>query len=101
MPIESPEEIVSSVYIATVKGGETFSFQGLDECDCQVVLKRATLHADCEDEGRVIVDVMAKDHKDKRVEGPLCSLNLNYLPSVSLENLSMEPPIAFKLSKGQ
>jgi len=93
--------IEDTFFMETLEGENLVQFQGLDECDTKLILRRATLGADCEDKGRVIVEVISKNFKDKKVNGPLCSLTLKSNCSVSLDCLCLTPPVAFKLTKGQ
>lgn len=77
-------------------------FEGCDDSDANLILKRATLDADCEDESRHVVQVISLDHTDSRIIGTLCSVGLNSNGgSVALDNLVISPPTAFKLIKGE
>merc|ERR1712130_661548 len=50
--------------------------------------------------GRHVIQVITLDHQDNRTTGTLCSLKLNGNCSVSLDGISVAPPTAFKLLKG-
>lgn len=77
-------------------------FEGCDDSDANLILKRATLDADCEDESRHVIQVISLDHNDSRIIGTLCSVSLNGNGgSVALDNLVISPPTAFKLIKGE
>lgn len=83
------------------KDSNVLKFEGCDDAECNLILKRATLDADCNDESRHVIQIISLDHEDKRIEGTLCSLNLNSNCSVSLGDLVISPPTAFKLIKGE
>lgn len=90
------------VWMGTLKKDkQVLRFEGLDEAECTLILKRATLTEDCEDEKRQVVSLITLDHSDTRIDGILCSLNLNTACSVSLGDLNVSPPCAFKLVKGE
>lgn len=50
-------EIQDSLYMIKLEGSEPVAFKGFDECECKLVLKRATLDGTSE-ETRVIVDLI-------------------------------------------
>jgi len=75
-------------------------FDGCDDAESSLILRRATLDAECSDEDRHIIQVISLDHEDKRIEGTLCSLSLKNNDSIDLNGLSVSPPSAFKLIKG-
>lgn len=75
-------------------------FDGCDDAESSLILRKATLDADCTDEDRHVIQVISLDHEDKRIEGTLCSLYLKHNDSVDLSGLSVSPPSAFKLVKG-
>merc|ERR1711862_106536 len=54
----------------------------------------------CDDESRHVIEIISLDHEDKRISGTLCSLSLKNSCSVSLDSLTISPPTAFKLLKG-
>lgn len=77
-------------------------FEGCDDSESNLILKRATLDGDCEDTDRHVVQIISLDHGDKRISGTLCALGLKSGNcSVSLDSLVVSPPTAFKLLKGK
>ena len=95
-----PEE---HLWIGTMSEDEKIlKFEGCDDSDANLILKRATLDAECEDESRHIVQVISLDHADERIVGTLCALSLNSNGgSIALDNLVINPPTAFKLIQGK
>merc|ERR1712110_1074152 len=82
------------------KDQRIIKFDGCDDAESSLILRKATLDADCSDEDRHVIQVISLDHEDKRIEGSLCSLSLKNNDSVDLSGLSVSPPSAFKLVKG-
>merc|ERR1711920_365223 len=99
-PAPEPEE---HLWLGQLSSSEKIlKFEGCDDSDANLILKRATLDAECEDESRHVVQVISLDHTDSRIIGTLCSVGLNSNGgSVSLDNLVISPPTAFKLIKGE
>lgn len=96
-----PPQTEEHVFIATLtKDEKIFKFEGCDDAESSLILRRATLGAECADESRHVVEVITLDHQDNRCSGTLCSLKLNGACSVSLDGISVAPPTAFKLVKG-
>jgi hypothetical protein len=96
-----PPQTEEHVFFATLsKENRIFKFEGCDDAESSLILRRATLDADCTDESRHVIQVITLDHQDNRVTGTLCSLKLNGGCTVSLDGVSVAPPTAFKLLKG-
>jgi len=96
-----PPQTEEHVFFATLsKENKIFKFEGCDDAESSLILRRATLDADCTDESRHVIQVITLDHQDNRVVGTLCSLKLNGGCTVSLDGISVAPPTAFKLLKG-
>lgn len=83
------------------KDNKVLKFDGCDDAEATLVLKRATLDSNCTDEGRHVVEIISLDHDDDVLIGTLCSLKLNGICSVSLDGLSASTPTAFKLVHGE
>jgi hypothetical protein len=97
-PEPQPEE---HLWLAKLsKANNVIKFEGCDDAESNLCLKRATLDGDCEDEARHVIEIISLDHEDKRISGTLCSLSLKNNCSVSLDSLTISPPTAFKLIKG-
>lgn len=94
-----PEE---HLWLGTLSGTESvLKFEGCDDAESSLILKRATLDGDCDDDSRHVVQVISLDHTDSRIHGTLCSLSLKNNCSVSLDSMVISPPTAFKLVKGK
>jgi len=99
--MQGPPQTEEHVFFATLsKDNKIFKFEGCDDAESSLILRRATLDAECTDESRHVIQVITLDHEDTRVVGTLCSLKLNGSCSVSLDGISVAPPTAFKLLKG-
>merc|ERR1711970_1478538 len=98
---QGPPQTEEHMWTATLsKDNKIVKFDGCDDAESTLILRRATLDVECEDEGRHIIQVISLDHEDNRITGSLCSLKLNGQCTVSLDGLSASPPTAFKLVKG-
>jgi len=99
MPEPQPEE---HLWLGTLsKDSNVIKFEGCDDAESNLILKRATLDGDCNDDSRHVVQIISLDHSDKRISGTLCSLNMKQgLCSIGLDSLVVSPPTAFKLIKG-
>merc|ERR1712178_102109 len=96
-----PPQTEEHVFFATLsKDNKIFKFEGCDDAESSLILRRATLDAECTDESRHVIQVITLDHADNRIVGTLCSLKLDGSCSVSLDGISVAPPTAFKLLKG-
>jgi len=94
-----PEE---HVWLGTLsEKSNILKFEGCDDAESSLILKRATLDADCDDESRHVVEIIGLDHTDARIQGTLCSLTLKNNCSVTLSDFVLSPPTAFKLVKGK
>jgi len=99
--MQGPPQTEEHVFFATLsKDNKIFKYEGCDDAESSLILRRATLDADCTDESRHVIQVITLDHQDNRTTGTLCSLTLNGNCSVSLDGISVAPPTAFKLLKG-
>merc|ERR1712050_109721 len=97
-----PPQTEEHVFFATLsKENKIFKFEGCDDAESSLILKRATLDADCDDESRHVVEIIGLDHTDARIQGTLCSLTLKNNCSVTLSDFVLSPPTAFKLVKGK
>jgi len=97
MPMQSEEHL----WIAKLsKENPIVKFEGCDDAESSLLLRRATLSADCKDTGRHVIQIISLDHDDNRIEGTLCSLTLDKNCSISLDAISCSPPSALKLVKG-
>ena len=99
---------VEKFWLTTLEGKKEYKFEEINEAETQLVLKRATLNPNCNDKERVVVEIQTFNHegsnvnfKDKTLVGPLCSLNCKNSCSVSLDSLSLSPPVIFRLSQGE
>jgi len=96
-----PPKVEEHIFFATLsKDNKIFKFEGCDDAEASLILRRATLDAECEDAGRHVVQAISLDHADNRTVGTLCSLKLDGTCTVSLDGISVAPPTAFKLVKG-
>lgn len=96
-----PSQTEEHVFFATLsKENKIFKFEGCDDAESSLILRRATLDAECTDESRHVIQVITLDHQDNRIVGTLCSLKLDGNCTVSLDGISVAPPTAFKLLKG-
>lgn len=102
MEEEMQSQTEEHLWIETLSDeNKTIKFEGCDDAESSLILRRATINAECEDEGRQVVQIISLDHNDKRIIGTLCSLNVNGNCSVSLDGISCSPPTAFRLVKGK
>merc|ERR1712189_108260 len=100
--MEPPSPLVERTFLKTLsEKDKIIKFDGIDDADCKLLLKLATLTADCEDESRHVVQIVTLNHEDQQVTGTLCSLNLEHNCSVSLDGFSVAPPLALKLVQGK
>jgi len=96
-----PSTTEEHLWIGTLsQDKQLYKFEGCDDADSTLLLKRATLDATCEDTSRHVIQIISLDHTDKRIDGTLCSLKLDSNCSVSLDSLGVSPPAAFKLLAG-
>lgn len=96
-----PSTTEEHLWIGTLtQENKLYKFEGCDDADSTLLLKRATLDAACEDTTRHVVQIISLDHTDKRIDGTLCSLKLDSNCSISLDSIGVSPPAAFKLLSG-
>lgn len=96
-----PPKVEEHIYFATLsKDNKVFKFEGCDDAESTLILRRATLDAECEDSSRHVIQVISLDHADNRTVGTLCSLKIDGACTVALDGISVAPPTAFKLLKG-